>query len=53
MDIDKHQALLTQETLNKTRIKLYITLALSASLRRSETWNITARHARRVTAAEM
>jgi hypothetical protein len=42
-----------QETSKKTRIKSYNTLALSASLHRSENWNIKARDARRITAAEM
>ena len=42
-----------QETLQKTTIKSYNTLELSASLHRSENWNITARDARIITAAEM
>ena len=42
-----------QKTLKKTRIKLYNRLNLSALLYGSETWNIKARDARRITAAEM
>jgi hypothetical protein len=42
-----------QETLQKTRIKSYNTLALSASLHRSENWNIKARDTRKITATEM
>ena len=42
-----------QETLKKTRIKLYNTLALPVLLYGSETWTIKARDARRITAAEM
>jgi hypothetical protein len=42
-----------QETLKKTRMKLYNTLALLALLYGSENWNITARDVRRITAAEM
>ena len=42
-----------QETLNKTRIKLNITLALPALSHGSEKWTITARDARRIAAAEM
>jgi hypothetical protein len=42
-----------QETLQKTRAKSYNTLALSAPLHRSENWNIKARDARKMTAAEM
>jgi hypothetical protein len=42
-----------QKTLNKTRIKLYNTLALSVLLYGSETWTIKAGDARRITAAEM
>ena len=42
-----------QKTLKKTRIKLYNTLALPVLLYGSETWNIKARDARRITAAEM
>ena len=42
-----------QKTLKKIRIKLYNTLALPVLLYGSETWNIKARDARRITAAEM
>jgi len=42
-----------QETLTKTRIKLYNTLALPVLLYCRETWTIKARDARRITAAEM
>jgi len=42
-----------QKTLKKTRIKLYNTLDSPALLYGSEIWNITARDARRITAAEM
>jgi len=42
-----------QETLKKTRIKLYNTLALPVLLYGSENWTIRARNARRITAAEM
>jgi hypothetical protein len=42
-----------QETLKKTRIKSRNTMALSASLPRSENWNIRAREARRITTAEI
>jgi hypothetical protein len=42
-----------QETLKKTRIKLYNTLALRASLRRSVNCNNKAMDARRITAAGM
>jgi len=42
-----------QKTLKKTRIKLYNTLALPVLLYGSEAWNIKARDARRITAAEM
>ena len=42
-----------QETLKKTRIKLYNTLALPVLLYGSEIWTVTARDARRITAAEM
>ena len=42
-----------QKTLHKTRIKLYNTLALPALSYGSENWTITARDARRITAAEM
>jgi len=42
-----------QNTLKKTRIKLYITLALPLLLYGSETWTVKARDARRITAAEM
>ena len=42
-----------QETLNKTRIKLNITLVLPALSHGSENWTITAKEARRTTAAEM
>jgi hypothetical protein len=42
-----------QKTLNKTRIKLYNTLALPVLLYGSETWTTEARDARRIKAAEM
>jgi hypothetical protein len=42
-----------QKTLKKRRIKLYNTLDLPVLLYGSETWNIKARDARRITAAEM
>jgi hypothetical protein len=42
-----------QKTLKKTRIKLYNTLALPALLCGSENWTISAKDARRITAAEM
>jgi len=42
-----------QETLKKTRIKLYNTLAFPVWLYGSETWTIKARDARITTAAEM
>jgi hypothetical protein len=42
-----------QKTLQKTRIKLYNTLALLVLLYGSETWTIKASDARRITAAEM
>jgi hypothetical protein len=42
-----------QKTLKKTRIKLCNTLALPISLYGSETWTVTARGARRITAAEI
>jgi hypothetical protein len=42
-----------QKTLQKTRIKLYNTLAFPLLLYGSETWTIKARDARRITAAEM
>ena len=42
-----------QKPLNKTRIKLYNTLALPVLLYGSETWTVKARDARRITAAEM
>jgi len=42
-----------QKTLKKTRIELYSTLALPVLLYGSENWTITARDARRITAAEM
>jgi len=42
-----------QKTLNKTRIKLYNTLALPFLLYGSETWTVKASAARRITAAEM
>jgi len=42
-----------KKPLKKTRIKLYNTLTLSVLLYGSETWTITARDARRITAAEM
>jgi hypothetical protein len=44
---------MTQKTLKKTRMKLYNTLALPVLLYGSETWTITARDARRITAAEI
>ena len=42
-----------QNSLKKTRIKLFNTLALPVLLYGSETWSIKARDARRITAAEM
>jgi len=42
-----------QRNLKKTGIKLYNTLALLDLLYASENWNITARDARIITAAEM
>jgi len=42
-----------KKTLNKTRIKLYNTLALPVLLYGSETWVIKARDVRRITAAEI
>jgi hypothetical protein len=42
-----------QKTLQETRTKLYITLALPALLYGSENWTITARDARRMTAADI
>jgi hypothetical protein len=42
-----------QETLKKTRIKLYNTLALPALLDGSENWITKARDARKITAPEM
>jgi len=42
-----------KKTLKKRRIKLYNTLDLPVLLYGSETWNIKARDARRITAAEM
>jgi hypothetical protein len=42
-----------QKTLNKTRIKLYSTLALPLLLYDSETWTVKARDTRRITATEM
>jgi len=42
-----------QKSLKKTRMKLYITLALPVLLYGSETWTIKAGDARRITAAEM
>jgi hypothetical protein len=42
-----------QKTLNKTRIKLYNTLALPVLLYGSETWTTEARDAGRITAVEM
>jgi hypothetical protein len=42
-----------QKTLNKTRIKLYNTLALPVLLYGSETGTVKARDAKRITAAEM
>jgi hypothetical protein len=42
-----------QKSLNKTKIKLYNTLDLPVLLCGSETWTVTARDGRRITAAEM
>jgi hypothetical protein len=42
-----------QETLKKTRIKLYNTVAFPVLLYGSETWTVTARDSRRITAAQM
>ena len=42
-----------QKNLKKTRIELHNTLALPVLLYGSETWNIKASGARRITAAEM
>jgi hypothetical protein len=42
-----------KKNLNKTRLKLYNTLALPVSLCGSETWTIKARDARRITATEI
>jgi hypothetical protein len=42
-----------KKTLKKTRIKLFMTLALLVLLYGSETWTVKARDARRITAAEM
>jgi hypothetical protein len=42
-----------EETLKKTRIKLYNTLAFPVLLYGSETWTIKARDTRKITAAEM
>jgi hypothetical protein len=42
-----------QKNLKKTRIKLYNALVLSGLLYGSEIWNIKARDAKRITAAEM
>jgi hypothetical protein len=42
-----------KETLQKTIIKLYNTLAVQTLLYGSENWTIKARDARRITAAEM
>jgi DICT domain-containing protein len=42
-----------QETLKKTRIKLYNTLSLTALSHSTENWTIKALDARRITAAEM
>jgi hypothetical protein len=42
-----------RKSLKKTRIKLYNTLAVPVLLYGSETWNIKARDARRITAAKM
>jgi len=42
-----------KKNLNKTRIKLYNTLALPGLLYGSETWTIKASDARRITAAEL
>jgi hypothetical protein len=41
------------KTLKKTRIELYNTLDLPGLIYSTETWNINARDARRITAAEM
>jgi hypothetical protein len=42
-----------QKTLQKTRIKLYSTLALPVLLYGSKTWAVKARDGRRITAAEI
>jgi hypothetical protein len=42
-----------KKTLKKTRIKLYNTLALPVVLYGSETWTISARDTRRITATEI
>jgi len=42
-----------RNTLKKTRMKLYNTLALPVLLYGSETWTVKARDARRTAAAEM
>jgi len=42
-----------QKTLEKTRMKLYNTLALPVLLYGSGTWTVKAKDARRITAAEM
>jgi hypothetical protein len=42
-----------KKPLNKTRIKLYNTIALPILLYDSETWTIKARDARRITATKM
>jgi nitrate reductase beta subunit len=42
-----------KKTLKKTRIRLYNTLALPVLFYDSETWTVTARDARRISAAEM
>ena len=42
-----------KKTLKKTRVKLYITLALLVLLYGSETWTVKASDARTITAAEM
>jgi hypothetical protein len=44
---------LDKKTVNKTRIKVYNTLALPTLLHDSENWTIKARDATRVTATEM
>ena len=43
----------TQKILNKTRIKLYNTLAIPCVLNGGENWTIKRRNTRKITAAEM